>query len=73
MAQTNLSKIKKIEKEYNCSLNFYYLDTYGYYCDVIYNIKPKITINIFDAEVISKSERKFYVNDFINNTIYQYL
>jgi len=71
MAITNKNLIKQIEKKYNVSLNFYYMDSYGLYCDIIKN-NNKDTLNVYDSDN-TQYMRKELLRDFLTNIIYQYL
>jgi hypothetical protein len=72
MAQTNANKVKKIEKKFNVKLEFYYLDTYGYYCKITDNKTSEETkCNVYDDDIILKSDRKFFINVFLTETIFK--
>lgn len=81
--------VNEIQKEKNIQLNFYYLDCYGLYCDVLKNDKKLnlSPINVYDEgaayefigdnennETIDTSEHIDYlIETFLNDHLYQHL
>lgn len=75
IATTNKNLIGQIEKKHKVSLRFYHLSTYGFWCEIKdkeRKLMQKI-INVYDEDVGTIEDKKFFMRQFLEEAIYDYL